>query len=47
MIEIVVYLNVDCSKNESIWVDSDLTKDEITDIVNDRFDKWYFYDILD
>lgn len=47
MIEIVVYLKRNYSKNESIWVDSNLTKDEITKIVNEKFKLWYFYDVLD
>jgi len=46
MVEVVVYLTEDYSKNESIWVNKELTKDEITKKVNERFDKWYYYDIL-
>ena len=46
MVEVVVYLTKDYSKNESIWVSNELTKEEITKIVNDKFDKWYYYDIL-
>lgn len=46
MVEVVVYLTEDYSKNESIWVNNELTKDEITKIVNEKFDKWYYYDIL-
>jgi hypothetical protein len=46
MVEVVVYLKLDYSENESIWVDNDLTKEEITKIVNEKFDTWYFYDIM-
>jgi len=46
MVEVVVYLKLDYSENESIWVDNDLTKEEITKIVNEKFDLWYFYDIM-
>ena len=46
MNEVVVYLTEDYSKNESIFVDESLSKEEITKIVNGKFDLWYFYDIL-
>ena len=46
MTEVVVYLNEDYSQNESIWVDSSLTKEEITQIVNQNFETWFSYDIL-
>jgi hypothetical protein len=46
MIEVVVYLTEDYSKNESIWVSNGLSKVDITKIVNDKFDEWYYYDIL-
>lgn len=46
MIEVVVYLKKDYSQNESIWVDSSLTKDQITQIVNQNFETWYSYDIV-
>lgn len=46
MIEVVVYLNENYSQNESIWVDSSLTKEQITQIVNQNFEYWYSYDIL-
>lgn len=46
MIEVVVYLKEDYSQNESIWVDSSLTKEEITQIVNQNFETWFSYDIL-
>jgi hypothetical protein len=46
MVEVVVYLKLDYSENESIWVDNDLEKEEITKIVNEKFDLWYFYDIM-
>lgn len=46
MVEVVVYLTKDYSKNESIWVGRELAKDEITKIVNDKFKVWYYYDIL-
>jgi len=46
MVEVVVYLTENYSKNKSIWVSNELTKEKITKIVNDKFDKWYYYDIL-
>ena len=46
MKEVVVYLKRDYSKNESIWVSNNLTKEKITKIVNDMFVEWYYYDIL-
>lgn len=46
MIEVVVYLKEDYSQNESIWVDSSLTKEEITQIVNQNFENWFSYDIV-
>lgn len=46
MIEVVVYLKEDYSINESIWVDRELSKEEITKIVNNKFEEWYYYDIL-
>lgn len=46
MTEIVVYLKKDYSENKSIWVDNNLTKEEITKVVNDKFIEWYYYDIL-
>jgi len=44
--EVVVFLTQDYKLNESIWVSSELTKDEITDKVNKKFKEWYYYDIL-
>ncbi len=46
MIEIIVYLKSDYSINKSIWVEESLSKDEITDIVNEKFKLWYYYDIM-
>lgn len=46
MTEVVVYLKEDYSQNKSIWVDSSLTKEEITQIVNQNFETWFSYDIL-
>lgn len=46
MVEVVVYLTEDYSKNESIWVGNELSKEEITKVVNNKFDIWYYYDIL-
>jgi len=46
MLEVVVYLTEDYSKNQSIWVDKKLSKEEITKIINDNFPKWYYYDLL-
>lgn len=46
MMEVVVYLKQDYSINESIWVSCELTKDEITELVNNKFPVWFYYDIL-
>ena len=46
MIEIVVFLNQDYSKSKSIWVNSESSKDEITQIVDNTFDTWWYYDII-
>jgi hypothetical protein len=43
--EIIVYLTEDYSVNESIWVDADLSRLEITSIINEKFSVWYYYDI--
>lgn len=46
MKEVVVYLTEDYSKNETIWVNGDLTKEQITEVVNEQFAEWYYYDIV-
>lgn len=46
MIEITVYTSPDYSTNISLWVRGDMTRDEITDYVNAKIDKWYYYDIM-
>ena len=46
MQQVVVYLKQDYSENKTIYVSGDLTKEEITVIVNDTFDIWFYYDIL-
>lgn len=45
--EIVVYITNDYSKNESFHVDAKCTKEEITEMVNDKFgpEGWWYYDI--
>jgi hypothetical protein len=48
MLEVVVYLDSEYKKNKSIFVRNELTKEEITKIVNKKFGKnWYSYDIID
>jgi len=46
MQEIVVYLTEDYSKNKSIFVSNELSRDEITKEVNKEFDVWFYYDII-
>ncbi len=46
MKEIVVYITADYSANESIYVNDDLSRDEIIEIVNDNFETWYSFDII-
>ena len=46
IVEVVVYLTEDYSENESIWVSGDLTKEEIKSVVNEKFEKWFYFDIL-
>ena len=46
MIEIIVYVLPDYSKSETIRVDSKLSKNEITEIVNKTFVVWHYYDIM-
>jgi len=44
--EVVVYLTEDYSENQTIYVHRDLTKEQITEVVNKQFAEWYFYDIV-
>ena len=46
LLEVVVYLKQDYSKFESLYVRSNLTKEQITKAVNKKFKIWYSYDIL-
>ena len=46
LLEIVVFLKPDYSENESIWVESSLTNEEILAKVNETFEEWYYYDVL-
>ena len=36
----------DYSENESIWVESSLTEEEISNKVNEVFKEWYHYTVL-
>lgn len=47
MLEIIVYLKEDYSINESIFVSENLSKEEITELVNQKFETWYYFDIED
>ena len=47
MREVVVYLSLDYTKSESIFVDKILTKEEITEVVDNIYDQWFYYDIID
>lgn len=44
MEEVVVYLKLDYSINESIYVRRELTNEEVTQIVNENFNEWCYYD---
>jgi hypothetical protein len=37
LVKVVVYLKKDYSENKTIWVNSELSKEEITKIVNQQF----------
>lgn len=45
-VEVVVYIKSDYSENKSIFVDYNLSKDEVTKQVNSVFNEWYYYDIV-
>ena len=47
MLEIIVYLKEDYSINESIFVSENLTGEEITELVNQKFETWCYFDIED
>ena len=48
MIQVIVYLSSDYNTAKSIYVSGDLSKEEITQKVNERFGKgcWFSYDII-
>lgn len=46
MYKIIVYLKEDYSLNETLYLSGDLTKDEITKEVNQKYKEWYYYDII-
>jgi hypothetical protein len=46
MKEIVVYLKEDYSENESIFVQEELSDEQIIKKVDETFVEWYYYDIL-
>lgn len=48
MCEVVVYLDKDYERSQSISIEKGLEKTEITKIVNERFGKkgWFYYDIF-
>lgn len=45
MKEVVIWLDNTYTKNKSIWVSGDLSKEEITKLVNEQFENWWSYDI--
>jgi hypothetical protein len=47
VIEVIVYLKEDYSLNESIFVSKNLSKEEITELVNQKFETWCYFDIED
>ena len=48
MLEVVVYLEKDYSRNKSIWVREDTPKNIVKEMVDAEFgeDGWYHFDIL-
>lgn len=46
MYKIVVYLTKDYSKTEEFLLSPNMSKEEITQEVNNRYLVWYYYDIL-
>ena len=47
VIEVIVYLKEDYSLNESISVSTNLSKEEITELVSQNFETWCYFDIED
>ena len=47
VIEVIVYLKEDYSLNESIFVSKNLSKEQLTELVNQKFETWYYFDIED
>lgn len=45
MIKIVVYLSEDYKKADSFLLENNISRNEILETVNNKFDTWYFYDI--
>lgn len=48
LLEVVVYLEKDYSRNESMWVREDTRKNIVKEMVDTKFgkDSWYYFDIL-
>lgn len=46
MKEVIVYLKQDYSKHETFLVSGDLTEDQITKEVDDKFKEWYYHCVV-
>jgi hypothetical protein len=47
LIQVIVYLDKDYKENETIYVSSELTPEEIKEKVNEEYKgRWYYYDIV-
>lgn len=44
---IIVYLDCDYIHADEFWCSNELTKEQITNEVNERYEKWCYYDIQD
>lgn len=44
MIQVIIYLDDNQSKNETQWLPADYTREQINEFINKAYDKWYSWD---